>query len=66
MQGHVKWFSADRGWGFITGSDGNDYFVHHRLILGDGFKILLGDDEVEFQPARDENNRMMARDVKKI
>ena len=40
MQGRVKWFDAKRGYGFITGSDGVDIYVHYTAILTDGFRTL--------------------------
>jgi len=48
MKGKVKWFNGEKGYGFITGEDGNDVFVHYSAILGDGFKTLDEDQEVEF------------------
>ena len=38
--GTVKWFNADKGFGFITGEEGNDVFAHFSAIQGDGFKTL--------------------------
>ena len=47
-KGRVKWFSNQKGYGFITTDTGNDVFVHHNSIQGDGFKTLDEDQEVEF------------------
>jgi CspA family cold shock protein len=49
MKGKVKWFSKNKGYGFISGEDGQEYFVHWRSLLGEGYKILQEDDEVEFE-----------------
>ncbi len=48
MQGKVKWFNEQKGYGFITADDGTDFFVHYSGIEGDGFKTLREEDRVEF------------------
>jgi len=48
-QGTVKWFNADRGYGFITPDDGTaDVFVHHSAIKTDGYRSLLDNQRIEF------------------
>lgn len=47
-KGKVKWFNAQKGYGFITPEDGNDVFVHHTAIQGSGYKSLEEGQEVEF------------------
>jgi cold shock protein len=47
--GTVKWFSDDKGYGFVTPDEpGKDLFVHHNGIVGDGFKTLAEGAKVEF------------------
>ncbi|MBS6137468.1 MULTISPECIES: cold shock domain-containing protein [Negativicutes] len=48
MHGKVKWFSAEKGYGFIEREDGGDVFVHFSAIQEDGFKSLAEGQEVEF------------------
>lgn len=51
--GTVKWFSNDKGYGFITPDEGDkDFFVHHRNIAGEGFKTLPEGAKVTFEPAQ--------------
>ena len=48
-KGTVKWFNAEKGYGFITGEDGADVFVHFSAIQGNGFKTLAEGQNVEFE-----------------
>lgn len=47
-QGKVKWFSNQKGYGFITRDVGGDVFVHHSAIMADGFRTLDENQRVEF------------------
>jgi CspA family cold shock protein len=47
-QGTVKWFSNEKGYGFISRPDGEDVFVHYTAIAGDGYRSLNEGQEVEF------------------
>jgi len=47
-QGIVKWFNAEKGFGFISVEGGNDVFVHFSAIVSEGFKTLDEGDRVEF------------------
>jgi CspA family cold shock protein len=49
VQGTVKWFNAEKGYGFISRDEGDDVFVHHTGILGDGFRSLDEGQRVEFE-----------------
>ena len=46
--GTVKWFSNEKGFGFISRADGDDVFVHHSSIQMDGYKTLSEGQKVEF------------------
>ncbi len=48
-QGTVKWFSNEKGYGFIERPDGDDVFVHFSAIEGDGYKTLTEGQQVEFE-----------------
>ncbi len=47
--GKVKWFNAEKGYGFITDDNGGDVFVHFSAIVMDGFKELKEGEAVEFE-----------------
>ncbi|MFI5396842.1 MAG: cold-shock protein [Candidatus Binatia bacterium] len=47
-QGTVKWFNAEKGFGFISRDDGDDVFVHHTAIVGEGYRSLNEGQQVSF------------------
>ncbi len=49
MNGTVKWFDDKKGYGFLSQEDGDDVFVHHSSIAGEGFKSLTEGDKVTFE-----------------
>ncbi|MDA8352008.1 MAG: cold shock domain-containing protein [Firmicutes bacterium] len=49
MQGKVKWFNAEKGYGFIERESGDDVFVHYSAIQEEGFKTLDEGQSVEFE-----------------
>jgi CspA family cold shock protein len=48
VEGKVKWFNDQKGYGFIEADSGHDVFVHHSSIEGEGFKSLAEGDRVSF------------------
>ena len=48
IQGTVKWFNAEKGYGFISQENGDDVFVHHTDIQTEGFRTLSEGQRVEF------------------
>ena len=49
VTGTVKWFNDKKGFGFLSREDGDDVFVHHTSIKGEGFKTLREGQKVEFE-----------------
>lgn len=64
MQGKVKWFNAEKGYGFIERDDGGDVFVHFSAIQEDGFKALEEGQAVEFDIVEGERGPQAANVVK--
>ncbi len=67
MRGTVKFFDNNKGWGFITDSEGKDFFFHHSNIQMEGHRALNEDDIVDFEIGQGTNNgREQAVNVKPI
>lgn len=60
--GSVKWFNANKGFGFITRDSGDDVFVHFRSIRGDGHRVLKDGQRVEFEVTEGDKG-LQAEDV---
>lgn len=65
MKGKVKWFNAEKGFGFISQPDGKDVFVHYSHIEETGYKSLEEGQTVEFDVVEDAKG-LQARHVVKI
>lgn len=65
QKGTVKWFNAEKGFGFIETEDGSDVFVHFSAISGDGFKSLDEGQRVEFNVVQG-NRGPQAENVTKL
>ena len=66
MMGTVKWFSSEKGYGFIAGQDGEDYFCHYSDISGEGWKNLTEKQTVTFEIGADKNGRTSATNVQVV
>ena len=58
--GKVKWFNADKGYGFISGEDGKDIFVHYSAIQCDGFRTLEEGQSVDYEVVEGERGEQSA------
>lgn len=65
MQGKVKWFNAEKGFGFIDRGDGQDIFVHYSQIIQQGYRALEQGDMVEFD-LNETDRGVQAKQVVKI
>ncbi len=65
MLGKVKWFNAEKGYGFINRGQGEDIFVHYSQIMEDGYRSLQEGQEVEFDLTETERG-LQAKNVVKI
>ena len=66
-RGRVKWFSDEKGYGFIENEDGGeDLFVHYSEIVGDGFKTLEEGALVQFEVIEGRRGKMQASRVEVI
>ena len=65
VQGTVNWFKNEKGFGFISQDGGEDVFVHHSSIQGEGYKSLNEGDRVEFEVTRGDKG-LKAENVVKI
>jgi CspA family cold shock protein len=64
-KGTVKWFNSSKGYGFIAREEGEDVFVHHNAIEGDGYKSLDEGDQVQFEVGQGPKG-LQATNVSKI
>lgn len=64
MIGTVKWFNAEKGYGFISAEGSPDVFVHHTAIQGEGFKTLDEGQSVEFEVQQGPKGAQAANVVK--
>ena len=60
MLGAVKWFSNQKGYGFITSDDGKDVFVHFSAIVSEGYKTLKEEQRVEFETTQGDKGEQAA------
>lgn len=62
MVGTVKFFNEERGFGFLIGDDGNDYFCHYSNIQMEGHRILFEGQSVQFEPSKNEKG-LLAKNI---
>ena len=65
MKGTVKMFNREKGYGFITAEDNQDYFFHYSSLLMDNYKTAEQGEHVEFE-VEESNRGLRAKNVKKV
>ena len=63
MTGKIKWFNAEKGYGFITSDEGKDIFVHYSAIQADGFRSLEEGQKVSFEIVESDRGQQAANVV---
>ena len=65
MEGKIKWFKREKGYGFITGDDEKDYFVHYTALPEDQQDVRESDNiKVTFETKEGRDGRLQAGDIK--
>ncbi|MBR5206317.1 MAG: cold shock domain-containing protein [Alistipes sp.] len=63
MIGRVKWFDNRKGYGFIRNDAGEEVYVHYTALVGDGFRGLKHNQQVEFETITTDSGKVEARNV---
>ena len=66
MVGKVKWFNAEKGYGFINRGEGEDIFVHYSQIMEEGYRSLNEGQQVQFDLAQTERGLQAKKVYKKV
>jgi cold shock protein len=66
LEGTVKWFNAEKGFGFIEREGGDDVFVHFSAIQGEGFKTLEEGQKVSFEIVQGNRGDQAANESKRL
>ena len=65
MEGKIKWYKREKGYGFLTGDDGKDYFVHYTALPEDQQDVRESDEiKVTFETKEGRDGRLQASEIK--